>query len=88
MPFKFFCYLFDIEVILSLSSFLIGTEKVIYFSVFSPKYLNWPSNSFASCLIMKWKSYVEPTWNTTGVFFCVLYLKLQILSTAPLNFPV
>ena len=35
-------------------SFLIGTEKVIYFSVNSPKHLNWPLNSSANCLIMKW----------------------------------
>ena len=41
-------------VLLLSSSFLIGTEKVIYFSVFSPKHSNWPSNSFANCLIMKW----------------------------------
>ena len=34
------------------SSFLIGTEKK-YFSVFSPKHSNCPSNSFASSLIMK-----------------------------------
>ena len=27
-------------IVLPLSSFLIGTEKVIYFSVFSPKYSN------------------------------------------------
>ena len=41
-------------VLLLSSSFLIGTEKVIYFSVFSPKHSNWPSNSFANCLIIKW----------------------------------
>ena len=45
--------LYVIALLLS-SSFLIGTEKVIYLSVFSPKPLKWPSNSFASCLIMKW----------------------------------
>ena len=36
------------------SSLLIGTEKVIYFSVFSPKHSSWPWNYFASLLIMKW----------------------------------
>ena len=36
------------------SSFLTGTEKVIYFSVFCPKYSNLPSNSFPNFLIMKW----------------------------------
>ena len=70
------------------SSFLIGTEKVIYFSVFSPKHSNWPSNSFANCLIIKWLSYVEPLWNTTGISFGVLYLKLKILRAAPLYFSV
>ena len=75
-------------IVLPLSSFLlIGTEKVIYFSVFSPKDWSWPSNSFASLLVMKWQSYVEPLWNTFGVSFGVLYLKLQILWAAPLNFP-
>ena len=37
-------------------SFLIGTEKVIYFSVFSPKHANCPLNSSAhsaSSLILK-----------------------------------
>ena len=71
-------------VLLLSNSFLIGTEKVIYFSVFSPKHSNWPSNSFASCLIMKWLSYREPLWNTAGIYFGVLYLKLQILWAAPL----
>ena len=36
-----------------LSSFLIGKEKVTYFSVFSPIQLKLPLNSFANCLIMK-----------------------------------
>ena len=36
-----------------LSSFLIRTEKVIYFLVFFPKQLKLPSNSFVSCLITK-----------------------------------
>ena len=41
-------------VVLPLScSFLIGTEKVIYFSVFSPKPSKSPSNTSANCLIMK-----------------------------------
>ena len=40
-------------VLLLSSSFLIGTEKVIYFSVFSPKHSNQPLNSFANCLTMK-----------------------------------
>ena len=51
----------DIFTTLSLSSlsifvisFLIGTEKVIYFSAFSPKHSNiCPLNSFASPLIIK-----------------------------------
>ena len=41
-------------IVLPLSSyFLIGTEKVIYFSVFSPKDSNYASSSLASSLIMK-----------------------------------
>ena len=64
------------------------TEKVIYLPVFSPKYLSSPLNSFASCLIVKWQSYIEPLWNTIGISFGVLYLKLQMLWAAPLNVPV
>ena len=46
---------FNLYVIVlpSLFSFLIGTEKVIYFSVFSPKLSNWPLNSSANSLIIK-----------------------------------
>ena len=41
-------------VVLPLSSaFLTGIEKLIYFSIFSPKHSSRQSNSFASCLIMK-----------------------------------
>ena len=36
-----------------LSSFLIGTEKVLYISVFYPKQSKLPLNSFVNCLIMK-----------------------------------
>ena len=40
--------------VLPLSScLLIGTEKVIYFSVFSPKHSNCSSNSLANSLIIK-----------------------------------
>ena len=40
-------------IVLLLSNlFLIGTEKVIYFSVFFPKHSNLPSNSFVSFLII------------------------------------
>ena len=31
--------------------FFIGTEKVIYFSVFSPKHSKFPSNSFTNSLL-------------------------------------
>ena len=49
--------LYVIVLPLSLScSFLIGTEKVIYFSVFSPKHSNSPLTSSANSLIRKWKS--------------------------------
>ena len=41
-------------IVLPLSCFLlIGTEKVIYFSVFSPKQSNSPLHSIANCSIMK-----------------------------------
>ena len=45
--------LYIIFLLLS-SYFLIGIEKVIYFSVFSPKDSNYTSNSLASSLFMKW----------------------------------
>ena len=48
-------------------SFSNGTEKVIYFSVLSPIPSNWPLNSSANSLIMKWWSYVEPLLITTGI---------------------
>ena len=35
-----------------LSSLLIGTQKVISFSVFSPRHSNLPSNYFSSSLII------------------------------------
>ena len=43
-------------IVLSLSSscsFLIGTQKLIYFSIFSPKHSNSPLNSSANSLIKK-----------------------------------
>ena len=47
---------FVLYVIVSLlsCSFLIGTEKLIYFSVFSPGHSNSPLNSSANSLIIKW----------------------------------
>ena len=76
-------------VVLPLSCyFLIGTEKVMYFSVFSSKHSNWPLNSYGKCLVMKCQSYVEPLWNDTGISLGNLYFKLQILWAAPPNFPV
>ena len=41
-------------IVLPLShSFLIGTEKVIYFSILSPVQLSSPLNSFANCSSIK-----------------------------------
>ena len=40
---NFILYVIDLQLS---SSFLTGTEKVIYFSVFSPKHLNCPSNHY------------------------------------------
>ena len=56
-------------------SFLIGTENVIYFFMFSPNHSNCSSNSPANSLIVKWYSWLEPLWNTIGISFCVLYLR-------------
>ena len=47
---NFILYVTDLP---SSSSFLLGTEKIIYFSVFSPKHSCCPSNSSATSLIMK-----------------------------------
>ena len=43
-----------------LCSFLTGAEKVIYFSVFSPKQSQLPLNYFTTSSIIKWQSYVGP----------------------------
>ena len=48
---KFGLYVLVLQVS---SSFLIGTEKVTYFYVFSPKHSNWPSDFFVSLFIIKW----------------------------------
>ena len=37
-----------------LTSFSIGVETVMYFSVFSPKQFNCPLNSSASSFVIKW----------------------------------
>ena len=47
---NFMLYVIDLPLS---NPFLNGTEKVIYFSVFSPKHSNCPSNSYASSLIIK-----------------------------------
>ena len=44
--------LYVIVLVLS-CSFLIGTEKLIYFFVFSPKHSNPPLNSSANSLVIK-----------------------------------
>ena len=36
--------------------FSIGTEKVMFFSVFFPKQVNYPSNSSTTSFIIKWLS--------------------------------
>ena len=66
----------------------IHIEKVMYFSVFSPKQLKGPSKSWANYLIIKWKSYLETLWNTTGILLGTLYCILQALWAAPLYLPV
>ena len=37
-----------------LTSFSVGTEKFMYFSVFSPKQVNCHTNFFASSFMKKW----------------------------------
>ena len=46
-------FIFYVIVSQLLCSFLIGTEKLICFSIFSPKHSNSPLNSSANSLIMK-----------------------------------
>ena len=46
--------LYVISISLFSILYFIGTENVIYFSVFSPKHSKLPSNSFTNSLIMKW----------------------------------
>ena len=66
----------------------IRIEKVMFFSVFSPKQLKGPSKSWGNCSITKWKSYLEPLWNTTGILLGTFYCKLHGLWAAPLYLPV
>ena len=47
-------FILYVIVLLLSCSFLTGTEKLIYFSVFSPKHSSSPLNSSANSLIMKW----------------------------------
>ena len=60
------------KIVLPLPSFTISTEHVIYFSVFS----NNHSNSFVHSLIIKWLSYVETLWITTGIFFSICMIVI------------
>ena len=46
-------FILNVIVLLLSCSFLIGAEKLIYFSVFSVKHSNSPLNSFANSLIIK-----------------------------------
>ena len=55
------------------TSFTIGTENVLYFSVFSPRQSNCPSNSLA---------------NSAGISLGTLNFKLQILCATPPCLPV
>ena len=58
-----------------LTSFGIGPENVLYYSVFSLGKLNSLSNSFASSFMFKWQSYFDPLWKTTGISLGILYLN-------------
>ena len=46
------------------TSFSIGTEKAMYFSVFSPKQVNYSSNPSGNSFMIKWWSYLHPLWKT------------------------
>ena len=39
---------------LNFKFFSIGTEKVLYFSVLSPKQINCPANSSVSLIVINW----------------------------------
>ena len=72
-------------ILLFLSFLFNGSGKVMYFFVFSRRHSNFPSNSSANSLIIKWKSYLELLWNTKGIPFGALYLRLETLWAAPLT---
>ena len=69
-----------------LTSFFIGSENVLYFSVLSLRQLNSPFNSFASSFMTKVIIAVW-LWKTTEISFGILYLKLHMLCGAPLYLP-
>ena len=58
--------------------FSIGTVKVMYFSVFSPKQVN----CLFLILLASDNNYKYPLWKTVGVFLGTLYFKLHILCAA------
>ena len=66
-------------MVFSFPCFSIGTEKVVYFSVFYRRHSNWPSNSPTSSLI---------SWSESRISFSAVYLKLHILCTGALYLPV
>ena len=49
------------------TTFFVRMEKVWYFSLFSAIQSTWPWNSFASSLMTKWKSNIEPLWKTASI---------------------
>ena len=56
----------------------------MYFSVFSPKQVNYLLSSSANSFMIGWQSQFNPLWKATGIFLGTLYSKLLILCAAPL----
>ena len=77
---QFFYYYFHLFFVIFL---LIFTEKLIYFSVFSPKHSSPPSNSLASSFIMKWPSWRKIMKNNWNIFcYFVIHITLIMSSSS------
>ena len=57
----------------------------MYFSVFTPWQLNFPSNFSLSFVVIKW---LDPFKKSIGIFSGILYFKLHILCAAALYLPL
>ena len=66
------------------TSFSLGQKRSYTFHYFFQIHSNWPSNSFANSLIMKWKLYFDSLWQTTVISLDTLSFKLQMLCATPI----